>query len=325
MNNEPLPQTHAPEPVDESFWAALFTHEEAGLLPFNEPDNAPGESSELEEYPSHDLKSEAQMDPWQRALNAFNADETIDLRVSGYNKGGLLINWHGIQGFIPASQLIDFPQFHLESERIEALRQWQHKRLRLKILEVNAAQNRFILSQRAGLVRANERERLLNEIQPGKQVRGEVTNLTSFGAFVDLGGVEGLIHISELSWSRVSHPGDVVKPGQQVIVRVLHVDTENGRVALSLKQLKSDPWKTVEERFQPGQVVEGAVSKVVGFGAFVQIDDELEGLIHISELAEGAFLHPCNVVSPGQRVRARVLYVDGAGKRLALSLRGVSG
>ncbi|NJN54207.1 MAG: S1 RNA-binding domain-containing protein, partial [Anaerolineae bacterium] len=198
------------------------------------------------------------------------------------------------------------------------------KVLRLKVIEIEMEQNRFILSERAALVKAGERDRLFKNMMPGKQVQGEVTNLTDFGAFVDLGGVEGLIHISELSWSRVTHPTDVVQPGQEVTVRVLQVDSENGRIALSLKQLKNDPWQTVDQRFQPGQMVEGVVSKVVNFGAFVQIEDELEGLIHISELAEGTFLHPRNVVRRGQAVRARVLFVDGAAKRLALSLRGVS-
>jgi len=183
--------------------------------------------------------------------------------------------------------------------------------------------NRLILSERATLVEADQREKLFYRIEPGQIHEGTVTNLTNFGAFVDLGGVEGLIHISELSWSRVIHPSDMVEPDQEVRVKVLNVDSENGRVALSLKRLRENPWLTVDERFKPGQLVEGIISNVVSFGAFVMIEDELEGLIHISQLAEGVFLHPRNVVQKGQIVVARVLKVDGDNKRLALTLRGL--
>jgi small subunit ribosomal protein S1 len=254
-------------------------------------------------------------------MSYFEEDKTIELDVSGYNKGGLLVQWLGLQGFIPASQLLDFPQFHLESERTNALKTWRNKRLTLKIIEINQHMNRLIFSERAALVKADEREQLFDRIVVGQILEGSITNLTSFGAFVDIGGVEGLIHISELSWSRVIHPSQIVKPNQTVSVRVLSIDQDNGRIALSLKRLKQNPWHMVEQRYQPGQIVEGVVSNVVSFGAFVMIEDELEGLIHISELAEGSFLHPRNVVKKGDRVIARVLQVDGAAKRLALSLR----
>ncbi|MCA9965644.1 MAG: S1 RNA-binding domain-containing protein, partial [Anaerolineales bacterium] len=156
------------------------------------------------------------------------------------------------------------------------------------------------------------------------QIEGEVTNLTNFGVFVDLGGVEGLIHISELSWSRVLHPSDILEPGNTVSVVVLNVDRRNQRVALSLKRTKKDPWRTAEQRYYAGQLVEGVVSNIVNYGAFVLLEEELEGLIHISELAEGSFLHPRNVVQSGMKVTARVLTVDAASKRLALSLRGLA-
>jgi small subunit ribosomal protein S1 len=150
-----------------------------------------------------------------------------------------------------------------------------------------------------------------------------VTNLTTFGAFVDLGGVEGLIHISELSWDRVRHPNDVLHPGQEIQVHVLGVNPGEKRIALSLKRLRPDPWLDVAQRYQVGSVVEGIVTNVVSFGAFVRVEEGLEGLIHISELAEGNFLHPRNVVHEGDRVRVRVLRVDSANHRLGLSLRQV--
>ena len=158
----------------------------------------------------------------------------------------------------------------------------------------------------------------------GAARRGYVTNVCAFGAFVDLGGLEGLIHISEISWGRVSHPGDVLKTGDPVEVYVISVDRAAKRVALSLKRLRPDPWATVAERYSVGQLVKGTVTNVVNFGAFVRLEEGLEGLIHVSELAEGQFLHPRNVVSEGDAVVARVLSIDGAQRRLALSLRRVA-
>lgn len=311
---------------DESFWAALFQQEESVIPSTNESQESWSSLARRVDGRfrwSDGGKANAE-DAWATAQEYFESDKTLRLIVVGYNKGGLLVQWNGLQGFVPASQLIDFPQFHLESERLQALKEWQDSILELKIIEVNPNMNRLIFSERAALVRAEQREDLFSRIHPGDQLEGEITNLTDFGAFVDLGGVEGLIHISELSWSRVIHPSDIVHPGQQVTVRVLNVDRDNGRIALSLKRLKTNPWQTVDSRYKPDQIIEGVVTNVVSFGAFVMVEEELEGLIHISELAEGTFLHPRNVVRKGDRIVARVLEADGAAKRLALSLRGVS-
>jgi small subunit ribosomal protein S1 len=315
---------------DDAYWAALFEQEEA-LLPTDGKPDVPLSNSWAPlnrridgRFRWSDGEREEVTDPWQNAQDVMDNDGTMTLSVTGFNKGGLLVQWRGLQGFVPASQLIDFPQFHLESERLNALRQWQSQELTLKIIELNRGLNRLIFSERATLVEADRREELFFRIEPGQIHAGKVTNLTNFGAFVDLGGVEGLIHISELSWSRVVHPSDILEPDQEVRVKVLNVDPENGRVALSLKRMRDNPWLTVDERFKPGQLVEGTISNVVSFGAFVMIEDELEGLIHISQLAEGVFLHPRNVVQKGQIVVARVLKVDGNNKRLALSLRSVT-
>jgi small subunit ribosomal protein S1 len=328
MSLESAPDDRAPQQLGDAYWEALFEQEESVTSPPVTPEKEEA-WPELKLHrdgrsPSTDGSNSNQQDPWQAVRTCYEADETLELRVLDYNKGGLLVRWHGIQGFVPASQLLDFPQFHLEAERTRVLKQWCDKQLKLKIIEVNEEANRLILSERAALVDAQQREELFDEIRPHDEVEGRVTNLTDFGAFVDLGGVEGLIHISQLSWSRVTHPSDVVQPGQQITVRVLDVDRHNERIALSLKQLEPNPWETVEERYRPGQLVEGRVSNVVSFGAFVLLETDLEGLIHISELAEGTFLHPRNVVRKGDKVVARVLNVDGRAKRLALSLRGVN-
>ena len=330
MTANTSPQMSQPQQPDDAYWAALFEQEEA-LLPVepSPPDTPIANSwSPITQridgrFRWADGEEQPPADPWQVAQEIMEADDVISLPVTGFNKGGLLVQWQGLQGFVPASQLIDFPQFHLESERLSALREWQAKELTLKIIELNRELNRLILSERATLVEADQREQLFYRIKPGQLHEGRVTNLTNFGAFVDLGGVEGLIHISELSWSRVIHPSDILQPDQVVQVKVLNVDSDNGRVALSLKQLKENPWLTVDQRFKPGQLIEGTISNVVSFGAFVMIEEELEGLIHISQLAEGMFLHPRNVVQQGQIVVARVLHVDGKAKRLALSLRGL--
>jgi small subunit ribosomal protein S1 len=193
----------------------------------------------------------------------------------------------------------------------------------LKVIELDPARDRFVLSERASLLDENHRQDLLEILCPGDIRNGRVTNLCSFGAFVDMGGVEGLIHISELSWGRVDHPGDVLEPDQTVDVYVLNIDRDRSRVGLSLKRLQPDPWLSVEDRYHVGQLVEGVVTHVVDFGAFVRIEDGLEGLIHISELAEGQFLHPRNVVREGESVTTCVLNIDSDRRRMGLSLRRV--
>ena len=311
---------------DDGFWSALLNQDEVnhsrpeiaeeyeGAWEPTEPSNDQSTWSDSTVLPQK---------PWKTAQELFDNDESIELAVSGHNKGGLLVNWNGLQGFVPASQLLNFPQFHLESERLQALSKWHDKKLLLKIIELNPASNRLIFSERAALVNIDQKEEMLHQVEVDQVLQGEVTNLTNFGAFVDLGGVEGLIHISELSWSRVTHPAQIVSPGQSVQVKVIQIDEDEERIALSLKRLKKNPWQDVANRYFVGQFVRGPVSNVVNFGAFVRLEDELEGLIHISELAEGSFLHPRDVVRKGDIVLARVIHVDGKGKRLALSLRGV--
>jgi small subunit ribosomal protein S1 len=258
---------------------------------------------------------------WRLAQEAYRSDRILDLRISGFNKGGLLVYWHDLQGFVPASQLLNFPLLHVESERIHALAGMQGKSLRLKIIELNPDKTRLILSERAAEVDNQQRVGLLFQLRPGDVVTGRITNLSDFGAFVDLGGLEGLIHISELSWSRVVHPSHVVQPGQQVQVLVLRVDRERERVALSFKQMRPDPWRTVEARYEPGQIVKGIVSNITSFGAFVLLEEELEGLVHVSEMPEEPFLARGRALQVGEPLLARVLRVDSAKNRLALSLR----
>lgn len=326
MNPESSRGDSGPQNVDDSFWAALFAEEEANPAPPDSLDRMSLDDESLlnETVQTQESSNIRHIDPWAVAQEAYEDEETLSLTVTGFNKGGLLVEWHGLPGFVPASQLVDFPQFHVATQRNHVLQEAVGRTLQVKIIEVNPRLNRLILSERAAQVDSGQRELVLASIQPGDTVTGIVTNLTDFGAFIDLGGVEGLIHISELSWSRVIHPSKILKPDEQVEVLVLDIDQEKERVALSLKQLYPNPWLTAEDRYYQGQIVEGTISNIVNYGAFVLLERELEGLIHISELAEGDFLHPRNVVNIGEHVRAKVLYVDAKSKRLALTLRGVT-
>lgn len=306
------------EPLDDAYWYSLFREEDVMTAPPwpgyedpHKPDTSPI-------TPEKQLRQEA---GWAAAQETLRQDKLVELEVIGFNKGGLLLNWYGLQGFIPASQLNNLPHVHHEAERLRELERRQGQRLRLKIIELDRARNRLVFSERMAVSQMTDRERLLQLVQPGDVLQGRVTNFTRFGVFVDLGGVEGLLHISELSWSRVEHPGDVVHAEQLVTVKVLQVDPVEQRIALSLKQMHPDPWREIEKRYQPGQQVTGIVTRIVNYGAFVRVEEELEGLIHSSELADGSFLHPHDVIRRGEQVTARVLQVDGRGRRLALSLR----
>jgi small subunit ribosomal protein S1 len=197
------------------------------------------------------------------------------------------------------------------------------KELTLKIIEINRARNRLILSERLAVQewRQRRREELLDELKPGEVRRGVVSNLANFGAFVDLGGADGLVHISQLAWSRVNHPSEVLHIGQEVEVQVLSVDKEKKKIALSIKRAEVDPWTTVEQRYTPGQLVTGVVTKIAPFGAFARIEDGIEGLIHLSELTPG--VDPKTVLHEGAQLQLRILRIDAERRRLGLSLRQV--
>jgi small subunit ribosomal protein S1 len=312
--------------IDEGYWDALLQEGEFARGVEMQP-AAPGESLELDGQHA-DPAITAQSPPtdfsagdWEKIHQIMEQDEILTLKIIGYNRGGLLVEWRSLRGFVPASQLVSLVPDETDNHRHDALVERVGDRLQLRVIELDAEKNRLILSERAAQVESGERSRLLHELQYGDTIRGRVTNLCDFGAFVDLGGVEGLIHISELSWGRVGHPADVLRRDQHVRVFVLDVDPDAARVALSMKRLHPDPWATVGERYAIGEVVKGRITNVVDFGAFACIEDGLEGLIHFSELAEGHFLHPRNVVEEGQVVQARILSIDGGARRLGLSLR----
>lgn len=307
------------ETLDEAFWSALDRHH-ASQPSADSQDSWPLSG----EVPVFNEPGAANSTSWRLAAEALKSDRVLELRVAGFNKGGLLVYFQDIQGFVPASQLVNFPLLHIARERLHVLAALQGRILRLKIIELKPDKNRLVLSERAAQVDTVQRTGLLFRLRPGDVVAGHVTNLSDFGAFVDLGGIEGLIHISELSWSRVLHPSSIVQPGQDIEVKVLRVDRERERIALSYKQMRPNPWDQVEERYKPDDLVRGIVSHVTSFGAFVLLEEELEGLIHVSEMPDSQCLNPQHAVQEGEWITVRVLHVDGCEKRLALSLRQTS-
>jgi small subunit ribosomal protein S1 len=265
---------------------------------------------------------------WRIAEEQYKNNELLKAKVIDYNKGGLIVDVAGIRGFVPISQILNLKREEVASggesqETAAKLQSMKDKELQLKIIEINRARNRLILSERLAVQewRQRRREELLDELKPGEVRKGVVSNLANFGAFVDLGGADGLVHISQLAWSRVNHPSEVLHVGQEVEVQVLSVDKEKKKIALSIKRAEVDPWTTVEQRYSPGQVVTGVVTKIAPFGAFARIEDGIEGLIHLSELTPG--VDPKTILHEGAQLQLRILRIDAERRRLGLSLRQV--
>jgi small subunit ribosomal protein S1 len=253
---------------------------------------------------------------WKAIELAYEQGDPVTGRVIEVVKGGLILDL-GVRGFLPAS-LVDI-------RRVQDLDEYLGQELRCKVIELNRSRNNVVLSRRAVLEdeRKELRQGILDKLNPGDVVKGTISNIVDFGAFVDLDGMDGLIHISELSWSHVNHPSEVLEIGQQVDVKVLDIDRERQRISLGLKQTQTDPWQQVLESYQEGDVVQGKVTKVVTFGAFVEILPGVEGLVHISELAQHHVENPREVVSQGDTVNVRILEVDAERRRLSLSLKRV--
>jgi len=252
---------------------------------------------------------------WLKAQEQQASGEVMEAEVREQNKGGLMVNILGLRGFLPTSQV---------SRTYNAnLQELVGQRIGVKILEVNRKRNRLIVSQKAAFDedRARQRGELFEKLKVGDEIQGKVSGLTTYGAFVNLGAADGLIHISELSWDRVANVADVLTVGQEVGVKVIKLDPDTSRISLSLRQLGQDPWDHIEKRFPPGAIVEGEVTKIKKYGAFLQIGDGIEGLLHISELAWEHVEHTEDVVHVGQKLRVRVLQADRSRRRISLSLK----
>jgi small subunit ribosomal protein S1 len=261
---------------------------------------------------------------WRTMQRLFEDGQLFEAEVIDQNKGGLIVDADGVRGFIPLSQVAGVRlDGSTEDEIREKLAFMVGQSIPVKVLEINRRRNRLILSERQAVQerRGLRKEQLINELKDGEVRHGRVSSLCDFGAFVDLGGADGLVHLSELAWRQVGHPREVLHVGQEVDVFVLNVDREKKKIALSLRRLQPEPWTTVADRYSPGDVVQGTITKLATFGAFARVEDGIEGLIHISELGEGHIVHPRNVVKEGDKVTLRVLRVEPERRRLALSLR----
>ncbi len=266
---------------------------------------------------------------WRGMQERFDAGEIVEARVIDHNKGGLIVDL-GVRGFVPISQIVDFPRRPRDEqprdaaqEIAEKLQPFVGRTLRLKILEVNRKANRLILSEKVALYeeRREKRDELFSSLETGQRVKGVVRSIAPFGVFVDLGGIDGLVHKSELSWNKVNNPETAYQIGDEVEAEVIDINHERGRISLSIRRLQPDPWQESVAKYKIGDVIEGTVTKLVNFGAFVRVEEGLEGLIHISELSHQRVAHPGDVVQEGQQVKLRIISLDSERHRLGLSLK----
>jgi len=267
---------------------------------------------------------------WLEAEKLLKTKEIFEGTISGYNKGGLIVKLGRLRGFIPASQLSMARRWRSDGESAE--QRWGKmvgEPIVSKVIEVERKRNRLILSERAASREARDvlKERLIGELKPGEIRTGHVISLADFGVFVDIGGADGLVHTSEISWRRIGHPREILKVGQEVKVKVLGVDSDQKRISLSIRELEQDPWETIVAQYKEGQLVEGTITKLTKFGAFASLkgvgDYELEGLVHISELSDRHIVHPREIVSENETLPLRVIKVDRKRRRIGLSLKKV--
>lgn len=260
---------------------------------------------------------------WLIAEQLLESGEITAHRVRSYNKGGLTVEFNHLHGFVPASHILDMPRNLTEDQRREEFEARIGQEMRLKVIEVDPKRRRLVMSQMLAEreYRSAMKEDLFKKIAVGDIVKGVVRSMRPFGAFVDIGGVDGLLHVSEIGFGAINHPREVLTVGQEVTVQVIRVEPENQRVALSRKRLLANPWEGIEERYEVGMVTPATITRIAEFGAFAQLEPGVEGLIHISEIADIAVAEPLKTVRPGDKVQAKVLRVDPKRQRIGLSLR----
>lgn len=275
------------------------------------------------------VKAAAEQD-WLEAENLLKTQEVYETTVIGFNRGGILVKVGHLRGFVPNSQLQPSRQAAIkkESDLQPSFQKLVGKKIFLKVIEASRERNRLILSEKVAAqeIRDARRGQLLDSIQEGDIHEGRVVNLADFGAFIDIGGIEGLVHLSELSWKRINNPSEKLSVGDTVSVYVLKIDQERQRLALSIKRLEPDPWTLIKDNYRDGQLTTATITKLTKFGAFARLHDdyELEGLIHISELSEEHVNHPREVVKPAQEVTVRIIRIDPEQRQLGLSLKQVA-
>lgn len=309
-------QPNMPDEPDESWWSSLLIDE-----PIIDENPEETEYSNMDDDFPMTKDDAGPSVKWEKIQLLFEKDEIITLSVVGVNKGGVLVQNSEIKGFVPASHLIEFPANFCEEDREFYLSCYLDRKISLKVIEFEPEKERVVFSERAALAGAGQRKELLQNLAEGDIVRGSVTNITSFGAFIDLGGVEGLIHISELSWGRVQHPSQILEIGEQVEAIVIDISEAQGRIALSLKRLTKNPWMSLSMNLDPGDIVDAEISSIEKYGAFARLDNGVEGLIHISSLE---IPDDCqnidDFLSEGQFVRVSIVNLEPQKRRLGLKL-----
>ena len=297
--------------IDESWWDSVLAEEERYVSSVPKHPKVSQSPTMDEPRPGTD---------WDHVRELYHRDRIVELDVTGFNRGGVLVEGEGLFGFVPYSHLVDLGAALGKQERTKGLESYVGRTLKLKVIECAPEDGRVVFSERAALAEPGKRMQLFNYLEVGQTIPGVVTNITDFGVFIDLGGVEGLIHISELSWGRVTHPSQIVELGQQIETKVLEISPERCRVALSLKRLLPNPWEKADSEFAAGQIVLAEVTSIVSYGAFARIHAGVEGLIHASEMniEEGQSVH--DVILEGQEVQVRILHVDADHQRMGLSM-----
>lgn len=304
--------------VDDGWWASVLAEENRASA--STPPRSAGSRPEVHEEAKSVSSEKKATANWTQVKDLYLRDQIIDLTVTGHNRGGLLVEGDGMYGFVPFSHLVELAGKTENAERAHDLETYVGRSLRLKVIECVPEDGRVVFSERAAQSEPGKRAELFHALKAGQRVQGVVTNITDFGVFIDLGGVEGLIHISELSWGRVTHPSQIVEMGATIDVQVLDLAPERCRVALSLKRLLQNPWQNASLEFPEGSIKNAVITSVLSFGAFARLEAGVEGLIHVSEipLAEGKPLR--EVLADGQEVQVRVLHLDAAHQRLGLSM-----
>ena len=298
--------------LDEGWWNSVLSDESAN--------SSQVEPKQVNCKPCQPSSSTAGVN-WACVQDLFEHDEIVLLHVQGFNRGGLLVQGEGVQGFVPISHIVEAPTNLTDEERYQFLERYVGKSMYLKVIECEPSSERVVLSERAAQAGEGKRKELFDSLKPGVIACGVVTNVTEFGAFVDLGGVEGLIHVSEMSWGRVEKPTEVLRIGQSVKVIILQVQEENSRIALSIKRLTPNPWEELQKNFKPGDVVPAEVTSIMKFGVFARLNEGIEGLIHVSSLPpELEITEITSYFVPGQPVQVKILHIDAERRRLGLGL-----
>ena len=272
------------------------------------------------------LKRAQEQISWENVEKLLESDNVVDSKIIGFNKGGLIVGVEGLRGFVPSSQISAMRRSQSTGETPE--QRWQKmigQPITVRVIEVDRERRRLILSERAASTESRQsiKERVIDELEEGKVYTGRVTSLANFGAFININGADGLVHLSELSWDHIDHPRDVLEVGQEIKVKVINVDRDKKRIGLSVRALQNDPWKSRVEKYSVGQLVEGVITRLTKFGAFARLEGDIEGLIHISEIAEHRIEHPKEVLKEGEVKSLRVIRIDPEQHRIGLSLRKV--